>query len=97
MVIDFRVFSAADTCHNIVHGVPQCQRQIMGLSKPQHFGQVPLRVNIQQKNLFALHRKASAQVIHSRAFPDAALLIGNGNDLCFAIGISSSYRFSRLR
>lgn len=83
MLTDFRMITAADTGHNIVHGVSQCQRQVIRLSQTQHFCQIPLRINIQQKDLLALHRQSSAQVVHRSAFPHAAFLVCNGNDLCF--------------
>ena len=38
MVADFGMLTAADTRHDVVHGISQCQRQIIRLSQSQHFG-----------------------------------------------------------
>ena len=38
MVADLRMLIAADTSHDIVHGIAQCQRQIIRFSQSQHFG-----------------------------------------------------------
>jgi hypothetical protein len=38
MMADFRMIAAADTRHDVVHGIAQCQRQIIRFSQSQHFG-----------------------------------------------------------
>ena len=77
-----RMLSAADTCHNIVHGVPECQRQLIRLPQTQHLSQIALGVNIQQQYSFTLHCQSGTQIVHRSAFSNTALLIGNRNDLC---------------
>ena len=77
---------AANTGHNIIHDITQCHRQIMGFPKTQHFCEISLWVNIHKKNFFAVHRKTSAEVIHSSAFPNTAFLICYGNYFWFHRG-----------
>ena len=38
MVADFQMLIAADTNHDVVHGIAQCQRQIIRFSQSQQFG-----------------------------------------------------------
>lgn len=80
---EIQTASESNNTLQAVHADEKFHRQIMGLSQSQHLGQVSLRVNIQQKNLLALHRQSSTEIVHCGTFPNTALLVGNSNDLCF--------------
>ena len=54
----------------------------MGLALAQHFGQIALWVHVQKQHFFAVHCQTCADTVHAGTFPDAALLVGDGNDLC---------------
>lgn len=46
----------------------------------------------------AVHCQACADAVHAGAFPDAAFLIGDGNDLCFRhFGFLLLYQIRRSR
>ena len=69
---------------NLIHHIAQCQFKVVGFALAQHFSEIGLGVYIQQKDFLALQHKASAEVIHRSAFPDAALLVGYGYHLCLS-------------
>ena len=83
MMQDFRVPVCVDACYNVIHDIGKRQRHIMGLSLAQHFGQIALRVHVQQQNLFSVDGQSRTDTVDAGAFADAALLIGDGYDLCF--------------
>ena len=80
---DFRVAAVFRICHNVIQRVAKRYRQVVGLSLSQHFGEIALRVNINQQDIFSVHGQPCADVIHAGAFPNAAFLIGYCNDLWF--------------
>ena len=98
MVQDFRMPTAFHTRYNVVHHIGKRQRHFMRLALAQHLGQITLGVHVQKQDLFAVHCQACADAVHAGAFPDAAFLIGDGNDLCFRhFGFLLLYQIRRSR
>ena len=54
-----------------------------GMATIPFLREIALRVNIQKQDLVSILGKSRADAVHAGAFADAALLVGNGNNLCF--------------